>query len=176
MRCHWKYLYLYIHVPSTDCTQLTHIYLWHAISFHQSGRRLGALLFCTATLWFRLIGCMYVCFTETYSTLCTFKTNASNWKRLWGHLTESLNALSNSVDLHHWCMHACCGNLFNSAHVLHITQNTWTCKYNIWKCKLAMKLGICSLIQEYIALLSKRSDACAGDDQTVSIMLCNFLQ
>lgn len=41
--------------------------------------------------------------------------------------------------------------------------------------KLAMKLRICSVIQECIALLSKRSHACAEDHQTVS-MLSNFLQ
>lgn len=88
---------------------------------------LGVLLFCSATLWFRLIGCMYFYIKILSAVL---KQMLSNWKRLWGHSVELVGL--KCIEQLCWSavlMHACCGNphyLFSSAHVLHIKM---TAKY-----------------------------------------------
>lgn len=76
-----------------------------------------------------------------------------------------------------WCTHAVATPLL----IQQCTCTTYQIEYsNMQVGYLKMQAGceikgICSLIPEYIALLSKRSHACAEDHQTVSL-LSNFFQ
>lgn len=118
-------------MTSGNCAHIslifTHSFWVCHLFFYQSERVLGVLLFCSATLWFRLIGCMYFYIKILSAVL---KQMISNWKRLWGHSVELVGL--KCIEQLCWStvlMHACCGNphyLFSSAHVLHIKM---TAKY-----------------------------------------------
>lgn len=152
-------------------TQHTHIYQPPGLPSLFRKRELGALIFCSATLWFRLIGWMYFYIKIFCTALKQMLRIGKGYKGTWRvsrfevHWATLLIYTVNACVL--WQPHY----LFNSEHVLHIKQQST----DMWKCKLAVKLRICSLIQEYIALLCKRSHAYAEDYQTVT-MLSNFLQ
>ena len=83
------------------------------------------------------------------NTLCSFKTDASNWKRLWGHLGESVVLKC----IEHLCwstllVHACCGNpiTYSTVHMYYtsnkilehasrISENAswrWNYEYALW--------------------------------------------
>lgn len=113
--------------------------------------------------------------------LCSFPADAVDWRK-----AERVPGRARGFEVHWVSLLIYTGSvcvpwhhhyLFNSTHVLHIKQlqNTWTCMQGIWKCKLAVKLRICSLIQGDIALWCKRSYAHAGDYLAVSA-LSHFLQ
>lgn len=112
------------------------------------------------------------------NTFWCFKADASNWKRAVRALGRVNGFEVHQATLLIYTVNACmlwqAHYLFNSRHVLHIKT---TVKYlSLQAGYVKMQAGceikntVCSLIQEYIALLWKRSHAYAQDHQAVSLL------